>query len=78
MTYRYLFFIEAERTDIQVVYADKKHWQKLIGYFNSQGQPIFMRTAFIGPRERNILLKHTPPAVAEVGFALVNPQVPNK
>jgi hypothetical protein len=74
MTYRYLFYIQARRTDVQVLYSERKHWEKIITYFNERKQPVFVKANYLGPQAQKALSPKTPEQIAALGFLLVNPE----
>ena len=78
MTYRYLFYIESKRTDINVMYISRDKWGKLIEYFNGVGRPIFINARHFNHQSRRALLKQTPPEIAKLEFVLLNPKVISK
>jgi hypothetical protein len=76
MVCRYLYYVEAGRPDIHVVYFSKKNnVRKLYNYFNSHGQPVFVESEDIDEESSKSLLKRTPKEITELGFVLLNPKV---
>jgi|GEM_PF-775371 len=73
MTYRYLLYIEAQRKDIYVIYADQDKWSKLIEYFQKHSRPVFLRSDAVNPQIKNRLLKNTPVPLAQLGFVMPQP-----
>lgn len=63
MTWRYLFYIEAGREDMQIIYADNNKWPELINYFRAKGEPVFIKAEY---------LPVTPHDIANVGFVRVD------
>ena len=73
MTYRYLFFVEAGRTDMRVMYEDRKYWGPIIKYFGERNQPIYLAANSVGEQQRKQLLPLTRRELAQVGFVRLNP-----
>ena len=74
MTLRYLFYVEAGREDINVLYEDDRpDWGKLIEHFSERGQPVFMRAGYVDAKNRSVLAKYTNREIAQLGFLRVNP-----
>jgi len=74
MTLRYLFYVEADRPDIHVMYEDDRpDWNKLIEHFNGRGHPVFLKSNYINPKIRVGLSKLTDKEIVKLGFICVNP-----
>lgn len=75
MTYRYLFFVEADRKDLQIIYADPKDLQKVIKYFSEQKVPVFLRSYCVPQSDQRVALtKLTPAEIVRFDFVQINPQ----
>lgn len=79
MTLRYLFYVEAGRQDIHVVYKDdRKQWGKLIDHFSNNGREVFMRSQYlgnIGYEQKKYYAGRTKKEFLQLGFVRVdNPQ----
>lgn len=75
MTYRYLFYVQAPRQDIQVIHHGTEHWKNIIEHFTSTDTPVYLNEKYLPPRTRQQLAQLTTPGVANVGFLLINPKV---
>jgi len=72
-TFRYLYYIEAGRRDVQILHADRDKWPKLQKYCAEQGRPTFIRSNTLNARDRKRFLRFTPPEIARWGFVLMGP-----
>jgi len=75
MTIRYIFYIQANRPDLQVLYAGPEHWPEIVRYFAERDQPVFVRVTHFSDRLGKSLAKKTPPQIAQLGWRLMNPQI---
>ena len=76
MTLRYLFYVEADRPDIHVLYEDDRpDWPKLIDHFAKRGQPVFMRARYLGKisdQQKKYYAARTQREFLQLGFVRVD------
>lgn len=73
MTLRYDLYIESGRRDVRVLCAVPSNYMKLIRHYAAQGRSVFLVAAEVAGGRREALAQATDPALARIGFLLVNP-----
>ncbi len=68
MTYRYLIHIEGGRSDVHVIHENTDKWQKLIEYFQKNGQPVYLHQSAVNPGVLSAARQMTEPDIAAAGF----------
>lgn len=75
MTLRYLFYVEADRPDIHVLYEDDRpDWPKLIDHFSKRGHKVYMSVRYINPKNRKTMARYTDEELVKLGYLRVNPK----
>jgi hypothetical protein len=73
MTFRYLFYVERGRQDMQVLCAEPSNYMKLIRHFAAEGRSIYLLADEVAAARRGTLEQATQPELARLGFVLANP-----
>lgn len=78
MQYRYLIHIEGGRDEVRILHENMKNWQKLIKYFLSKKQPVYLKRGSLPPATEKQCRKITEPGVWNVGFVKLPPNAEDK
>jgi len=73
MQYRYLIHIEGGREDMRILYESPQNWQKLIQYFLSNDQQVYLYRGSLQPTTEQQFKRITEPDVWSVGFVKLPP-----
>ena len=75
---RYLFWIEAGRTDIRVIICNPEERMAIVRYFDEKDRPVFSPVRDLSPRSAKVARRITPRRFEEVGLLVVNPSMVKK
>ena len=78
MTLRYLFWIEAGRTDIRVIICNPEERMAIVRYFDEKDRPVFSPVRDLSPRSAKVARRITPRRFEEIGLLVVNPSMVKK